>query len=147
MRRHNERYSLKCLQFSVKHDVKSNIWGCFSAHGVGSICLVDGILEQYQYMDILSKVMLPSAENLFGDGPWVFQQDNNPKHTATNTRNWFIEHEVTLFERPAQSPDLNPTENLRSILDQRCFARAPNTAAELFEIIESEWYNLEPDLL
>ena len=93
-------------------------------------------------MDILSKVMLPSAENLFGDGPWVFQQDNDAKHTATNTCNWFIEHEVTLSERPAQSPDLNPIENLWSNLDQRCFARAPNTSAELFQTIKEEWFKL-----
>ena len=91
--------------------------------------------------------MLPSAENLFGDGPWVFQQDNDPKNTATNTRNWFIEHEVTLSERPAQSPDLNPIENLRSIIDKRCSSRAPNSPAELFEIIKEEWYNLDVELL
>lgn len=146
-RRHNERYNDACVVRTVKHDIKINVWGCFSAHGVGSIALVDGILDQYQYMDILENEMLPSAQNLFADGPWTFQQDNDPKHTAINTRNWFINHQVPLSEWPAQSPDLNPIENLWSILDKRCAKRAPNTAAELFQSLEEEWYQLPTDLL
>lgn len=35
--------------------------------GVESITLVDGILEQHQYMDILLNEMLPSALNLYQD--------------------------------------------------------------------------------
>lgn len=146
-RRHNERYAQNCLQGSVKHDIKINVWGCFSAHGVGSLCLVDGILDQHQYMDILLEEMLPSAENLFGEGRWVFQQDNDPKHTAIRTRNWFIEHQVPLSEWPAQSPDLNPIENLWSILDKKCAKRSPSNARELYEILEKEWYNLDVELL
>lgn len=146
-RRHNERYSSNCIISTVKHDIKINVWGCFSAHGVGSICTVDGTLEQYQYMDILEREMLPSVKNLFDDGSWTFQQDNDPKHTAINTRNWFVEHEVPLTEWPAQSPDLNPIENLWSILDQRCAKRKPNNAAHLFQILEEEWYNLPVELL
>jgi DNA-binding Lrp family transcriptional regulator len=146
-RRHNERYKMECVSNTLKHDVNINVWACFSAHGVGSIRLVEGILDQYLYMEILENEMLPSAENLFGNGEWTFQQDNDPKHTAINTRNWFITHEVPLSEWPAQSPDLNPIENLWSIVDQRCAKRAPNNSRELFKIIESEWYRLEPDLL
>lgn len=98
-------------------------------------------------MDIMLNEMLPSALNLFADGNWVFQQDNDPKHTAIRTRNWFIEHQVPLSEWPAQSPDLNPIENLWSILDHICSKRAPNNAHELFDCIQTAWYQLDPDLL
>lgn len=146
-RRHNERYDKKCIVHTVKHDMKINVWGCFAGHGVGSITRVMGNMDQHQYMSILEHEMLPSARNLFGSGPWSFQQDNDPKHTAINTRNWLTEHKVSLLEWPAQSPDLNPIENLWSILDQRCAKRSPNNEEELFEALQEEWYNLPVDML
>ena len=66
---------------------------------------------------------------------------------STLLSHWFVENNVPLSEWPAQSPDLNPTENLWSILDRNCAKRAPNNAAELFKIIEDEWYKLDVDLL
>ena len=72
-RRHNERYSPQCTVGTVKHDQKIMVWGCFTGHGVGRLYLVEGILEQNQYIRILEHEMLPSAQNLFGDRYWALQ--------------------------------------------------------------------------
>ena len=53
------------------------IWGCFSAAGVGNI---DIIAEKYK--NILEKNLLSSVESLNLTQDWIFQQDNDPKHTA-----------------------------------------------------------------
>lgn len=144
----NERYEKKCMTGSVKHDKKINVWGCFAAHGVGDLVMVDGIMEQTQFRDILGASMLPSAEVLFGEGEeWLYQQDNDPKHTAILTQNWFIENKIPIMEWPSQSPDLNPIENLWTILDRACSKRNPQNEAELLEMLQAAWYNLDPNML
>jgi len=35
---------------SVKYDEKIMVWGCFAAHGVGELVLIDEIMDQYQYI-------------------------------------------------------------------------------------------------
>lgn len=59
------QYAVQCMTGSVKHDKKIMVRGCFAAHGVGALFIVDGILEQRQYRDILDTYMLvPSKEVL-----------------------------------------------------------------------------------
>ena len=41
-RLHNERYETRCCKASFKHDEKINVWGGFSAHGVGLLHQLQG---------------------------------------------------------------------------------------------------------
>ncbi len=50
--------------------------------------------------------MLTSADKLYGDADFIFQQDLAPARTAKRY------HGVTVLDWPANSPDLNPIENL-----------------------------------
>ncbi len=44
------------------------------------------------YQDIFKHFMLPSAEQLFKDADFIFQQDLAPAHTAKSTRSWLNDH-------------------------------------------------------
>ena len=50
-------------------------------------------------------------------------------------------------EWPAQSPDLNPIENLWSIIDLKTEDREPKNEEELFEILNEAWESTPPDIL
>ncbi len=84
----------------------------------------------YQY--ILEHFMLPSADQLFKDADYIFQQDLAPAHTAKSTKSWLNDHGVGVLDWPANSPDLNPIENLWGIVkrkarDQKQEMRPKNT--------------------
>ena len=48
----------------------------------------------------------------FGEGPFVFQHDNDPVHNVRSIQKWFVEIGVEEFDWHAQSPDLNLIEHL-----------------------------------
>jgi len=146
-RMHNERYNQMCCVASVKHDVKIMVWGAFAAHGVGILHRIVGIMDRFIYLQLLEDVMEPSADILFGGENYIFQQDNDPKHTAIMVKEYIRERGIKTFAWPAQSPDLNPIENLWSILDQRTSERKVNSADELFALLKREWEALPMDLL
>ena len=124
---------------TVKHDKKLNVWGCFSAHGVGRLYRIEGIMKKEDYVMILDNELRPSAATLFPDGNFIFQQDNDPKHTANIVKDWFGDNAIIKLEWPSQSPDLNPIENLWSILDMRLKDRKVNTLNELLLVLQDGW--------
>ncbi len=71
--------------------------------------------------------MLPSADQLFKDADFIFQQDLAPAHTAKSTKSCLNDHGVGVLDWPANSPDLNPIENLRGIVKRKMRNKRPKT--------------------
>lgn len=132
---------------TVKHPPKINIWGGFSAHGVGHIHRIYGNMDQEMYRQILIHHARPSLETLFPDGDWIFQQDNDPKHKARSVQAYFRNNGWNVMEWPAQSPDLNPIENLWANLDRSLKKRQPKNVDELFDELKKGWEALPIDTL
>ena len=132
---------------TVKHDEKLMVWGCFCSHGVGHLYRVEGTLRKEQYVAIVEDHFYPSAMELFPNTECIFQEDNDPKHTAHIVREWWADQGLHRMDWPSQSPDLNPIENLWSILDSKLKSRKPNNKTELFQVLSDGWKALDPFLL
>ncbi len=64
-----------CLKSSVKFPQSVRIWGAVTSAGVGPLCFIKSKVNAAVYQEILEHFMLPSADKLYGDADFLFQQD------------------------------------------------------------------------
>ena len=98
---------------TFKHPIKRFVWGCINSGGVGTIYIFKDKLNSNKYIEILQKYLLPVY-----DDNYIFQHDNDPKHTAMITSLFLIDNNVKTLIWAPNSPNLNPIENIWSILKQ-----------------------------
>ncbi len=75
-------------------------------------CVLKTDITALVYQEILEHLMLSSADQLFKDADFIFQQDLAPAHTAKSTKSWLNDHGVGVLDWPANSPDLDLIENM-----------------------------------
>ena len=141
-RRPSEEYNPRCLIPTVKGAGGCvMVWGCFSRSGVGPIHRIEGIMDRFVYVDILQNVLEPYAEDHLLLN-WVFQQDNDPKHTSAFAKEWFRKNRINVLDWPSQSPDLNPIEHMWAIVKKDIRRFKPSNLGELFDMIRNSWQGI-----
>ncbi|KAK6299813.1 hypothetical protein J4Q44_G00298460 [Coregonus suidteri] len=100
-----DEYNPKNTIPTVKHGGGNIIlWGCFFAKGTGRLHRIEGRMDGAMYREILANNLLPSVRALKMGRGWVFQHDNDPKHTARATKEWLCKKHLKVLEWPSQNP-------------------------------------------
>jgi transposase len=100
--------------------------------------VVESTLNNVTYRVILEKGLVPDYQK-----PMIFQQDNARPHIAKAVKSWMGEKNIDICQDwPANSPDLNPIENLWSTIDFEVRKRCPRTKERLRKIVLSVIRNI-----
>lgn len=144
---YDPRYTIKTKKFGGGSVM---CWGCITPWGVGKLHRITSIMDRHVFIQVISESLLGTLE-MYHLRPQdiFFQQDNDPKHTSKDARAWFAQKCIKLLPWPAQSPDLNPIENVWDYLGRRISKREvqPSNTEELWQSLQEEWYNIGPDFI
>ena len=81
----------------------------------------------------------------------IFMQDGAPAHTAIMTQKWCADNLPNFWRKdewPGNSPDLNPIENLWSILKDKVSKMENVTKIEdLIFQVKKAWADIDPQIL
>jgi len=124
------------------------IWGCFTKNKLGPLVRLEGRITANIYIDVLNNYLLPFINSLENKNNYIFQEDNAPIHKANAVKKWEVENKITSLPWPAQSPDLNPIENLWDELDRkvRKHKPLPKNQDDLWQILQNEWLKLDESI-
>lgn len=124
-------------------------WGCFSRDGVGPIVPLHGSVTGASHVETLRKYTIPTLNRKFPLGDGWFQEDNARPHKTKLAAAFREKNCVCTLPWPAQSPDLNPIENLWAEVKRRLQkqSKKPSSLAQLERQVRKTWKAIPKSML
>ena len=99
--------------------------------------VVRGNMNALRYSnEMLTPVCIPHLQN---NGRMRLMHDRAPSHTARATKALLQTNRINALSWPSLSPDLNPIENIRDVIDQRIRSHVPLNKRDLERFVFEEW--------
>lgn len=100
-------------------------------------------MDRYLYAEILDKTLLPFIQDVYPSSH-RFVADNDPKHTSCYAQEFLARNGINWWRTPAESPDLNPIENLWHELKEYIRREIkPKKKEELVDGIKQFWETVD----
>ncbi len=132
-----------CLKSSVKFPQSVMIWAAMSSAGVGPLCFLKSTVNAAIYQEIFralhASFCWQALWRCWFHFPAVLV-------TCPHCQRYqkLVDHGVTVLDWPANSPDLNPIENLWGIVKRKMRDTRPNNADELKATVKETCASIPP---
>lgn len=99
---------------------------------------MEGTIDHVYYQRILNDYLIKPhlTEEL------TVMQDGARAHTAKSTLEFVDEHDVTILQNPANSPELNPIEKVWNWMKVEKNKQNPQTKEEVIALVQNIWDNM-----
>ena len=118
---------------------KINLWGAISYRGKWTLYVFEENLDTNMYLKILTDSL--AELNEIADKKILLQMDNARVHWAKDSLIFYKENDIWLIDWPANSPDLNPIENLWAYVKHK-LGDKKYTKNQLIAKIHSIWNDI-----
>ena len=100
------------------------VWACFTAEYMSSLVVLERTGQgTAEYIETLTRGLFPfitkmsgssdpETINVISSSDFIFMHDNAPCHKGASVTSFLATNKIPVMNWPAQSPDLNPIENL-----------------------------------
>ena len=140
-RRHGEENQTAYKSFE-KFSKSLMIFGAIGVDFKSNLIFVEGTIDSKKYkQNIIDSAIIETLDEEKGRGNWIFMQDGACCHTSSDTLNWLKTKCRIITKWPANSPDLNPIENLWGCMKKAVSLIKPSSLDELHDVIQQVWDN------
>ena len=141
-RRLGERYFDVNVKEHNRYGGSVMVWAAVTMHRRTSLQFIVGNLNSQWYVhEVMRPIVLPFLRQI-GQGA-VFQDDNVRPHRRHIVNDFVRVKNINRMDWPANSPDLNPIENLWDDLGRRTYRdNPPQTIRQLRHCLAQEWQNI-----
>lgn len=142
-REKHKKYDLDCLTLSFRSGRTSiMIWGAFTAAcKLPLIWIPPGCRSSSDFISaVYERALEPFLTNPSCPSNLILMADGAPVHRSQASKSWHASHSIVKLDWAANSPDLNPMENIWKILKSSISkVKRPESPEHMYHLLVSEW--------